>query len=462
MAVPAGVARLLRSQDFRRLASCWAIGLVVDVMTGAAGSNTAPTAGLAADLGHPRVLVFLALGTVLWLGLTAYGRRREQVRARIQLVSTNASRLMAPPRVRYPALVGVLVLAILAPQLVNVLLPATKVFWQQVLVDDVGIFVLLAIGLNVVVGFAGLLDLGYIAFYAIGAYVSAYWTGALPVQPPFHLNPFWTFPMAVAAAIVAGVILGAPTLRLRGDYLAIVTLGFGEIIQIVARNLTSVTGGPQGVGYLKTRTVNGQSTVVARQLTVPHFSIHLLGINFDWTLDNVPYYYLLLVLAVGIIVAFRLLENSRVGRAWTAIREDEVAAEACGINTLKYKIMAFAIGASTSGFAGVLFASKNGFFDPPIFSVQLSILVLVFVIFGGMGSIVGVIVGTAVLQVLPQSLRHQFPQQDLFIYVGALLVVMMIFRPQGLIPSRRRSRELGLAEEGVGGADAMGAPGTAP
>ena len=434
------VRRLSRNRDVQRLASCLAVGLVVALMTGRPGTVTAPTAGIAASLGHTRVFAFLGLGVLLWGVVFVRERFREGIREASDVLTGLPRQLLADRRVRYPSYLAVLALAVVLPPLLNS-------FWQEVLVDQIGIYVLLALGLNVVVGYAGLLDLGYIAFYAIGAYTAAYWTGSLPVQPPMILNPFWTFPLAVLTAMIAGVILGAPTLRLRGDYLAIVTLGFGEIIQIVATNLTSIDGGPQGV---------------ASATGVPHFSIHLAGVHYRWTLANLPYYYLLLGLVVVVLVGFRLLEESRVGRAWTAIREDEVAAEACGINALKYKILAFSIGASTSGFAGVLFASKVGFFDPGVFTVQTSILVLVLVIFGGMGSLPGAVVGAAVLQWLPQWLRGRIQEQDLFIYVGAVLVAMMIFRPQGLIPSRRRSRELGLAESGIGGADAMGAPGEAP
>jgi branched-chain amino acid transport system permease protein len=418
-------------EDVRRLAVCLAIAIVVALITGASGSTSSPTAGFSGSLFRPRIVVFLVLAVALWVGMTAW-ERNSAVRARAKHAGGAVTDLFAHRRVRYSSYGGLLVLAIVLP-------PLLSAFWQQVAVDQIGIYVLLALGLNVVVGFAGLLDLGYIAFYAIGAYTAAYLTGSLPIHPPVTLNPFWTFPFAIAAAIVAGVVLGAPTLRLRGDYLAIVTLGFGEIIQIVARNLTSITGGPQGVAK-----------------SVPHFALHVGGLNYKWTLDQLPYYYLLLVLVIIVLVALSLLENSRVGRAWVAIREDEVAAQACGINTLKYKVMAFAIGASTSGFAGVLFAGKNNFFDPGVFSVQFSILILVLVIFGGMGSLAGVVVGASLLQWLQYALRNYIQQQDLFVYVGALLVAMMIFRPQGLIPSRRRSREIGLAEAGLGGADAMG------
>ncbi len=316
---------------------------------------------------------------------------------------------------------------------------------QSILTTQVAIYVLLAMGLNVVVGFAGLLDLGYVAFWAIGAYATAYFTGALPIKPPFILNPFWVIPFSIAAAMLTGVLLGTPTLRLRGDYLAIVTLGFGEIIEIVANNLNGVTGGPAGTpGF------------------IPQFSIHLFSVSYRWTGTVLPYYYLILGVAVVFMVAFSFLEQSRVGRSWTAIREDEVAADSLGINTLKYKVMAFAIGASTSGFAGVFFASQVQSLVPNDFIVQTSILILVFVIFGGMGSIAGAVIGAAFIQWLPQYLQiHSFQDykfQDEFIYLGALLIVLMIFRPQGVVPSRRRRREILLTEAGVGYPDSPGGP----
>jgi branched-chain amino acid transport system permease protein len=427
-----------RGTSARRLVACVLVGLVVAIITGPSGSVTDRTKGITGALGFPRVVIFLVLGALLWAFFEVNERKGAAIRAQRRQLAAVTVRVFDQRRNRYVLYALGLAVAVLLPQVVNS-------FWQEVLVDLIGIYVLLAIGLNVVVGFAGLLDLGYIAFFAIGAYCTAYFTDSLPVHPPFHLNPFWVFPIAVVAAIIAGVVLGAPTLRLRGDYLAIVTLGFGEIIQIVANNLTGITGGPQGVAN-----------------AVPHFSVNFAGIHYAWTLENRPYYYLLLVIVVVVLIAFRLLENSKVGRAWVAIREDEVAAEASGINALKYKILAFAIGASTSGLAGVLFASKIGFFDPGVFTVSASILVLVLVIFGGMGSLAGAVIGAAALQWLPQALRSHINQQDLFLYFGGLLVVMMIFRPQGIVPSRRRSRELGLAEAGVGGADALGKPGEAP
>jgi ABC-type branched-subunit amino acid transport system permease subunit len=304
--------------------------------------------------------------------------------------------------------------------------PTLTVTWQSTIVTQIGVFILLAVGLNVVVGWAGLLDLGYIAFYGIGSYTTAYLVGALPLKPPSWLlmSPLWAIPFAIVACLIAGVLLGAPTLRLRGDYLAIVTLGFGEIIQRLAiNNPGNLTGGPQGPN-------------------VPHPVFKLGPIKIHWGLDSLPYWYLLLVLIIVMVVLFYRLEGSRLGRAWAAIREDEVAAQATGINTTKAKLLAFAIGASTSGLAGVFFATQVGYFDPSEFSLQNSILIVAYVVFGGMGSLPGAIAGAAVLTWLPQFLKDQVPPADRQMWIGALVLAMMIFRPAGLIPAKRRAAEL--------------------
>ena len=298
-------------------------------------------------------------------------------------------------------------------------------YWQVTLYQQIGVFCLLAIGLNVVVGFAGLLDLGYVAFFALGAYVAAYFTGALPMQPPFVLNPFLVIPLAIIAAMLSGVLLGLPTLRLKGDYLAIVTLGFGEVIVVLANNVSRFTGGSQGTHV------------------IPTFTFQLFGIHYTWQQSQpLPYYYMMLAVLIVTAILFNALNHSRVGRSWAAIREDEVAAESLGISTLKYKVMAFAIGASTAGVAGVFTASKVGVLFPQTFVLQLSITVLVLVLFGGMGSLSGVMLGAAFLQWLPIYLTFHsyfgYQQQDLFLYLGALLVIMMIFRPQGLVSAQRK------------------------
>jgi ABC-type branched-subunit amino acid transport system permease subunit len=308
--------------------------------------------------------------------------------------------------------------------------PMAPVVWQNVLVTQIGVYVLLAVGLNVVVGWAGLLDLGYIAFYGIGSYTTAYFSGSLPLKPPHWLQvtPLLTIPFAIVACLLAGLLLGAPTLRLRGDYLAIVTLGFGEIITVVAiNNPGGLTGGPTGPN-------------------VPHPILKIGSWHIHWGQDNLPYWYLLLVLLGIVIVLFYRLEGSRLGRAWAAIREDEVAAQASGVNTTRVKLLAFAIGASTSGLAGVFFATQVGYFDPTLFTLQASILIVAYVVFGGMGSLPGAMAGAAVLTWLPQFLKDQVPANDRQMWVGAAVLAMMIFRPAGLLPAKRRKAEL----EGLG------------
>ena len=433
---PPRAREVLRHPQARRLVLWLVGGLLLAVITGPEGRLAEPSYAISHALRGVHLVKCLVVVVVAWAAALAWGRYGRTVRD----AATSPRRVLTAASerrdVKYATYAALLAAAILVPPLL------LNGYWQGVIVESIGIYALLAIGLNVVVGFAGLLDLGYIAFYAIGAYSTAYFTGTLPVRPPFTVNPFLAIPLATILAMVAGLILGAPTLRLRGDYLAIVTLGFGEIITILAVNLDSVTNGARGA------------------FGIPSFNIHIGPVNYDWGLSNLPYYYLLLGFAVVILILFGLLENSRVGRAWTAVREDEVAAQAVGIPTVKYKLMAFAIGASTSGFAGVLYASKISYINPSSFTVSFSILVLVLVIFGGMGSLIGSVVGAAVVQAFFAYVREHntFPPQDIYIYVGALLIIMMIFRPQGIVPSRRRAREIGLAEHGIGGADAMGAP----
>jgi branched-chain amino acid transport system permease protein len=295
---------------------------------------------------------------------------------------------------------------------------------------NAGAFILLALGLNIVVGFAGLLDLGYAAFFAIGSY-----SYAMLASQQFEIHiPFWIM-LFFAAAIAAmfGIFLGAPTLRLRGDYLAIVTLGFGEIVPQTFLNLAQFTNGPNGISSLDQPSLFG----------------HRFGFSAT------PYYYVLLVLiAIGIWAA-RNLQFSRLGRSWMAIREDELAARHMGINTTSAKLSAFALGASFSGLAGVAYAAKLDLVSPDQFQFNVSVLVLSMLVLGGMGNIAGVIVGSFVLSfvnsfLLPQStsIAHDlgFANVDFtnyrFMLYGVILVVMMLFRPEGLIPSRQRKAEL--------------------
>ncbi len=317
---------------------------------------------------------------------------------------------------------------------------------QSILFFPVGLYVLLALGLNIVVGAAGLLDLGYVAFYAVGAYTTALLT----------TKSGWTaweaLPVAILVAMIAGVMLGGPTLRLRGDYLAIVTLGFGEIVRIVAQNSTAL----------------GQ----ARGITgIPHPG-NFFGAEFK--LQPLPYYYLALAAIVLTVVMGVRLNRSRVGRAWSAIREDEDAAEAMGVHTFTMKLWAFAVGASTGGLAGWIYASKVSFINPDNFPFFFSVIILAAVVLGGMGSLPGVIAGAVAIGYIPEYLRDVAAGEWItarlntliggnagtiteyrVLLFGAALVAIMVFRPQGLIPSRQRAAELAEAGETTGMAAAV-------
>jgi len=441
----------LQSPLARRIGITAGITVLVMVMTGPSGSNSQPTAGLVGSFSERSSFfgLFVTQRWVVWLGLglIVSGLIRLFTRSRAKypditrvprdVVTAVKSPFQRVRALRYSTYGVLIILAILLPIFV------TDGFWQQSLVEQVAIFVLLALGLNVVVGFAGLLDLGFVAFYAIGAYATAWVTGALPAAPPFgvHLDPFWAIPIAIAMAMVSGILLGIPTLRLRGDYLAIVTLGFGEIVTIFLNNEYQITGGSTGSGQ------------------VPHFVLHVGPLKYLWGLGPKPYYYLTLAFVILFLIIFSRLEHSRVGRSWTAIREDEVAAESIGINPLKYKVMAFAIGAASAGFAGVMTAAQTNFLSPQTFLLSFSINILALVIFGGMGSIIGVVVGALLVQVISTWMDHYTPygfqSQDLYMYLGAILVVMMIFRPAGLIPARRRKREIAMSEAGEGHMDEL-------
>ena len=308
------------------------------------------------------------------------------------------------------------------------------------------LFVLLSLGLNIVVGFAGLLDLGYIAFYAVGAYVYA-----LLASPHFNLHlPWWMIlPIGAAVACLFGVLLGTPTLKLRGDYLAIVTLGFGEIIRIFLNNLSepfNLTNGPKGITTID--------------------SIKLFGLDFGSTTKvgellfsgTIKYYYFLLAVLVIVIVVNLRLQDSRIGRAWEAIREDELAARAMGINTTHMKLLAFAMGASFGGIAGGMFSAIQGFISPESFILTESVMVLSMVVLGGMGNIWGVVLGAVLLSFVPELLRYTVepaqrwlfgrsiidPEVIRMLLFGLAMVVMMLFRPAGLFPSAVRKRELAV------------------
>jgi branched-chain amino acid transport system permease protein len=306
------------------------------------------------------------------------------------------------------------------------------------------LFVLLSLGLNIVVGFAGLLDLGYVAFFAVGAYVYA-----LLASPHFGLHlPFWIIlPIGALIAGIAGAVLGAPTLRLRGDYLAIVTLGFGEIVRIFMNNLSAplnITNGPKGINLID-------------PFRIGEFSFSANSGAFS---GPIKYYYLLLLVLLAVIVINRRLQDSRIGRAWVAIREDEIAAKAAGIDTRNIKLLAFAMGASFGGIAGGMFAAIQGFVSPESFILNESIMILSMVVLGGMGNIWGVIAGALLLSFMPELLRYTVEPAQMALFgrmlvdpevlrmliFGLALVLTMRFRPAGLWPEVRHRREMDEAK----------------
>jgi len=343
--------------------------------------------------------------TAFCLQLLALREHRKPLRARIEQLPDRSRRM-----VRVAILAVVLLLLGLLPQVVGP-------FLSEVL-NIAGIFMLMALGLNIVVGFAGLLDLGYVAFFAVGAY-----TTALLTSPQSSVGVGWVFwlavPFVVLAAAVSGLMVGTPVLRMRGDYLAIVTLGFGEIARLlfVSDWLKPLFGGAQGIIQV------GDITIGPIQIGSPQ-----------------SFYYAIFLFVLLAAYATYALQDSRIGRAWMAMREDEAVAEAMGVNIVTAKLSAFIIGAVLAGFGGALFATKIGSVFPHSFSVIVSITVLVVIIVGGMASVPGVVLGTLVLVGLPELLR-EFEEYRFLLY-GALLMFMMLKRPEGFIPSGRRAEEL--------------------
>ena len=334
-----------------------------------------------------------------------------------------------------------LVLPLLAQQVGN--------FWVRML-DFALLYVLLALGLNIVVGYAGLLDLGYVAFYAVGAYMFALLASghlaenfeAIKAVFPSGMHlPFWAIiPLGAALAGLFGMLLGAPTLKLRGDYLAIVTLGFGEIVRVFLNNLdrpVNITNGPKGISGIDSITILGND-------------LGSKGMLFGFEISSVTkYYYLFLALVVISVVICYRLEQSRIGRAWMAIREDEIAAKAMGINTRNLKLLAFGMGATFGGVSGVMFATFQGFVSPESFSLQESIMIVAMVVLGGIGHIPGVVLGAVLLAALPEVLRWVAGELDLQrltdgridaailrqAMIAMAMISIMLIRPRGLWPS---------------------------
>ncbi len=319
--------------------------------------------------------------------------------------------------------------------------------WVRI-IDIALLYVLLALGLNIVVGYAGLLDLGYVAFYAVGAYLfgllaSPHLTQTFPAikalfPDGLHMPWYVVIPLGALVAGIFGVLLGAPTLKLRGDYLAIVTLGFGEIIRVFLLNLdapVNVTNGPKGLSGID-------------PIKFGDFSLGQRHTLFGLDISGVTnYYYLFLALVIiGVVICYRL-ERSRIGRAWMAIREDEIAAKAMGINTRNLKLLAFGMGATFGGVSGVLFGSFQSFVSPESFSLHESVMIVAMVVLGGLGHIPGVIVGALLLAALPEVLRHvASPLQNMTggrldasilrqLLIALAMIIIMLWRPRGLWPS---------------------------
>lgn len=351
--------------------------------------------------------------------------------------------------------------------------------WVRI-ADVALLYIMLALGLNIVVGFAGLLDLGYVAFFAIGAYLAgllsspqlvatieslqidypalATWVtdfvGPAIATQGIHLSVWLIVPLAALVAGIAGALLGAPTLKLRGDYLAIVTLGFGEIIRIFMNNLNgpiNITNGPQGINLIDPIRI-GDVSLAGEAGVVRIGDLVIPSVN--------AYYYLFLLLCVVTIIFSSRLQYSRLGRAWIAIREDETAAKAMGINVRNMKLLAFAMGASFGGVAGAMFGAFQGFISPESFTLTESIAILAMVVLGGIGHIPGVVLGAVLLAVLPEALRHTVEplQMALFgqvwidaevlrqLLYGLALVLIMLARPAGLWPSPRKEQQMMTAE----------------
>lgn len=388
-----------------------------------------------------------------------------------------------PTQWKFKLLIGVITALLIIP-----VLGVKNIFYFEV-IFQICLFAALALGLNIVVGFAGLLDLGYVAFYAVGAYLWAFFgsqqifllheiPGTAPANTPFLLPPdtFFIFiPLGMVMAAIAGILLGLPVLRVRGDYLAIVTLGFGEVIRVLANNLDkplNLTNGPQGISPIQRPTIPQVAMDAINTVLLPIIGRNATPDEFY----NLLFYLLALIIIIGVIFFVIRIDNSKIGRSWAAIREDELAATAMGINIVNYKLSAFAVGASCAGIMGVLFAASRTFVSPESFNFMQSIGVLSMVILGGLGSIPGAILGAAVvvllnLQILQgislwiSSLRQSGgvipiinyslsnistqldPAQYQRMIFGLILVVMMVFRPDGLIPAKRRLREVIKSDE---------------
>ena len=369
---------------------------------------------------------------LLWVGIAAFAISslwqlavKQQELRRIKFAASNrnmtikaslAQRLFDDPLLSRRLLAGVAVLSVVFPWLVS----TGQNFYHVNIMVSALIFVVLGLGLNITVGLAGLLDLGYIAFFAVGAYTYAL------LNSNFGLGFWICLPLGGLMGMLFGTVLGFPILRLRGDYLAIVTLGFGSITKIVLENWDTVFGGAAGIANIPRP--------------------ELFGLVLDGREKSVYSYYLVLALVVLTIFVTNRLKNSRIGRAWMALREDEIACVAMGVDMARTKLSAYALGAFWAGLVGVIFAAHNSFINPDSFTFMDSAMILAMVVLGGMGSILGVIIAALALKLLPEYLRA-FAEYRMLVF-GGVMVLMMLFRPQGLISNMRRKYEnAALAEE---------------
>jgi branched-chain amino acid transport system permease protein len=352
-------------------------------------------------------MVFIGVGSFLLSFVWRYFIKRKEYGLKKaeegeELQASFAQRILQEKKFYVPGLIAVGLFSLAFPFMFSL--------YQTNIMVSALIFIMLGLGLNIVVGLAGLLDLGYVAFYAVGAYTYAL------LNYHFHLSFWFALPIGGAMGTLFGVLLGFPVLRLRGDYLAIVTLGFGEIIRLILENWNEFSFGPSGIANIPRPSFFGMD-----------LSIHN---------SMIFTYYILIALCVFTIFVVNRLQDSRIGRAWIALREDEVACQAMGIDKAKTKLTAFALGATWAGMAGVLFAAKTTFINPASFTIWESIVILCIVVLGGMGSVFGVIVGALVLILLPEYLRA-FSEYRMLMF-GIVLVIMMIFRPGGIVSDVRR------------------------
>ena len=357
-------------------------------------------------------LIGMGIGSFLMASLWRYMIDRKRMQSPLSSKKSLQLRVMewanANPRARQGALIALGIFIVAFPFITSM--------YQTSIMTTALMYVVLGLGLNIVVGLGGLLHLGYAAFYAVGAYTYALLN--------YHFGiSFWIcLPIGAGLATIMGILLAIPVLRLRGDYLAIVTLGFGEVIRIILENWSEFSFGPSGIA----------------QIPRPGF----FGMTFKLQTATIYIYFIMIAMVLFTIFVVRRLENSRIGRAWIAMREDEIASEAMGIDITKSKIMTFALGAFWAGMVGVIFAAKNTFINPASFTLWESVMILCVVVIGGMGSILGVVIGALILILMPEYLRA-FSQYRMLMF-GAILVLMMVFRPGGIISNIRKKYKFEL------------------